>query len=57
MESLKNKLKPQSDNTAFVHNTTFVILSSTLIFMEMLERNFDIDNADITYSQFSEKNL
>jgi len=57
VERLKTKLKSGVHGADFVNNATFLIINSTLIFLEMLESNFEIEPDRFPHVEFREIDL
>lgn len=57
VERLKAKLKSGSYGTEFMNNAAFIIIGSTLIFLEMLRNNFRIEKKRFPEIEFQEINL
>ncbi len=56
VDRLTKKIETTAQS-AFVDNSTLVIITSTLMFLEMLESNFNFDSYTVTDSEFNEVEL
>ena len=54
VERLKIKVKSSESTSAFVDNVTLTIITSTIMFMELLQSNFNISHTFVDNEEFHE---